>query len=616
MDSRPQPTVRRSASAGPSTNHDDDERDRNSASSERGVRRSKQSNIYSSLTGSSRESCSIAMSVSPIRKRPLSVSLTRTRPISTYSSDQSRNSIRKSSVSRNSDGSGSGSVSIRFSIAPRARDTIRSFSGAVDILPGEPGTEDANSDIVDYDEMEQGVNDFERLADIPASSSLTDIPVSDETGFETDLEAAGEHLTRRAYTGIPGFYYNNAFGSNYNSSEEELDDSSVSDVFVDTRESVAADAESIREPMEIFVARPPLDHERISDDYRINIDPINEQINNDNNLDKAEPIVGNNSENDEVNETSEDRLEAYKYQYPNLQQNRQDPQYDPNSRWSQIQVEVEQPERAIHPPIQSSNRAASTFDFVYRVRNIAAQEDQSSYDVHEQVKQPKQVLVPVYSEGLSFSTFPYINSLAPLSTIVRQQPRGQYATTIVGDRTSMGSAILPPIPTRSPPRPSYDPARFIPARYLGSQTADEDFDAEMQESSDMARIQPIESPQTRSLAFEDPLDMLVQLQRQQIDQPNLSLDISRRTSFYPPLPMNYEKATIKAQKNLCPVDIARIMLVAFMCFPPLWLFMGFGGMDKALGKVPRTERFIAKVLGISFFTISFVGMIVGLAVAT
>ncbi|KAK9468891.1 hypothetical protein V1512DRAFT_258148 [Lipomyces arxii] len=228
------------------------------------------SNIYTSMTTFSTPSPS-----SPRRTQ------------SSFSPSRPRRSEIKSATSDNS------GVSVRFSIAPRAGSGIRSFS-ASELSP--TTVDDTHSEEVDFDEVDD------------------------------------ESLHRREFTGVPGFYYTH-YDSNYNSSEEELENSESS---IDMRLPVELEIE------DIVTENGVVTEDDNAGDY--------------------------NTNEDEVDDT-----------------------------------------RIVHPVINMN-------EYVYRTRTTESKQ-------HE-------VLVPVYYDGLSASTFPHTNFLAPISAVVKSKPRPHFATVV------------------------------------------------------------------------------------------------------------------------------------------------------------------------------------------
>lgn len=78
----------------------------------------------------------------------------------------------------------------------------------------------------------------------------------------------------------------------------------------------------------------------------------------------------------------------------------------------------------------------------------------------------------------------------------------------------------------------------------------------------------------------------------------------------------YEKTTDAYGRPLCPHLTARSFLGIFTLFPPLWLLMGTGYLDRSVGIIPQTEKFIALVLATIFFTIVVICIIIGFVVGT
>ncbi|CAN6611799.1 hypothetical protein TRVA0_004S04632 [Trichomonascus vanleenenianus] len=65
-------------------------------------------------------------------------------------------------------------------------------------------------------------------------------------------------------------------------------------------------------------------------------------------------------------------------------------------------------------------------------------------------------------------------------------------------------------------------------------------------------------------------------------------------------------------RPVCRRELARMMLVLFILFPPLWLLMGTGFLDESIGVIPTLEKRLALLLGLSFLIIAIVCMVVGL----
>ncbi|KAK9470770.1 uncharacterized protein V1510DRAFT_422098 [Dipodascopsis tothii] len=206
----------------------------------------------------------------------------------------------------------------------------------------------------------------------------------------------------------------------------------------------------------------------------------------------------------------------------------------------------------------------------------------------------RQVMVPVYSEGLSLSTFPYMNSLAPLSTIMRSQPKGQYATVV---RNSSDEFV------EKSPAVELAPA----AVSIGG-----DLEAARPESaanSEAAVVPPRVAPPAdearRTLADYD-----LRFLDNHFWLPPLTVYGRRQAAGE--LPMY----VIPRDKYECSQAAAITLLCAFMCFPPLWLVIGWGGLDPVVGRIPRGPKIAARVLGSAFFVFAIVGMAVGLGVGT
>ncbi|KAK9246794.1 hypothetical protein V1506DRAFT_130266 [Lipomyces tetrasporus] len=595
MDDRPRLPIRRSVSAGPPGRSYNASSDHTSSPlNDRGVRKSAMSNIYKSTSPST-----TPLPVTPPPRRGAGAL---GRPLS--SSDSNRNSsARKSTVtnaSRHSDGSG---ISIRFSIAARpAGSAYRSFSGASDILPGTSSADDANSDVVDYDEISPDIVESEPQFPLP----LTEAPQEDveEEGFENDYDRAD--AARRGYMGIPGFYYDN-YSSNYNSSEEDPDDSSVSELFGACPSS----------PVDVDVIDETEYHDLPG------VEQMTQHQQDDDNSARAIELNGNHptrrlNEQDgfAYDENSDTEQSVYDLDYMNGEESQHIPDFDQDNsmqdglRWSQTEPDTEPTTTLVHPLLQRPGETAATFDFVYRVRDIISEEDirgrQAQISARSQM--PERALIPVYSDGLSLSTFPYINSIAPLSAIVRQPPRGHYATTVVEARDSVVTTILPPMPTH-PPAIRTGMSAVVGQRY-GRRKIQLQNEAESVTDEEDIDYRQLEA-QARSESEEqaDPdytLEILRQLRAHQHEAWHDSIFTFQMQQNTPP--------TIPRERRACSKSMARVLLVIFTFFPPLWLVMGFGGLDNAVGEIPRIERMVARVLGASLFVMAVVGLAVGLAV--
>ncbi|KAK9324363.1 hypothetical protein V1517DRAFT_317900 [Lipomyces orientalis] len=598
MDDRPRLPIRRSVSAGPPGRSYDASSDHTSSPlNDHGVRKSAMSNTYKSTSPSA-----TPLPVTPPPRRGAGAL---SRPLS--SSDSNRNSsARKSTVtnaSRHSDGSG---ISIRFSIAPRpAGSAYRSFSGASDILPGTSGVDDANSDVVDYDEISPDIVESEPQFPLP----ITEAPQEDldEDGFGNDYD--GADAVRRGYMGIPGFYYDN-YSSNYNSSEEDPDDSSVSELFgAGPSSPVDVDVIDETEHQDLPGVEQLAQQIQHDDDNSARVIELDSNVNY---------VTRRHNEEDgfTYDENSDTDQSVYDHDYMNGEESQHIPDFDQDNgihdglRWSQTEADTEQITSLVHPPLQRPGETAATFDFVYRVRDIIPEEDirGRQAQIRARSQMPERALIPVYSDGLSLSTFPYINSLAPLSAIVRQPPRGHYATTVVEARDSVVSTILPPMPTH-PPATQMGTSAVVGQRY-GRRQIHHQNDAEVMTAEEDIDYRQLEA-QARSESEEqtdpdDPLEILRKLRVHQHEAWHDSIFTFQMQQNTPP--------TIPRERRACSQSTARVLLVIFAFFPPLWLVMGFGGLDNIVGEIPRIERIVARVLGASLFVAAVVGLAVGLGV--
>ncbi|KAK9363425.1 hypothetical protein V1504DRAFT_217976 [Lipomyces starkeyi] len=601
MEDRPRPPLRRSVSAGRQRySHDASSVHTASPLNDRGVRKSAISNIYKPTSPNT-----APLTVTPPSRRGRG---TQGRPVSSSDHGNRNSSARKSTVtnaSRHSDGS---AISIRFSIAPRPSGTAyRSFSGASDILPGTPSADDANSDVVDYDEIAPGIVESAPQFPLPIREAPQD--EVEQVESENDNDAIDGNAVRRGYMGIPGFYYDN-YSSNYNSSEEDPDDSSVSDVFgarppspvdvdivdeteyhdplgsePDKQSQQEGDDDDHARLIEVdakgkFVTRRPNEHNGFG--YRAEIDVDESDYNLDYAAEESQHIPDFDQDNDQEN----------------------------GLRWSQTEADTKPSTTVIHPPVHGPGEIAGTFDFVYRVRDIIPEEDvrPRQAEIRADAQRPKRALIPVYSEGLSLSTFPYVNSLTPISTIVRQQPRGHYATTVVGARDSTMSTILPPMPTQ-PPAIQTGINAVVGQRY-GRTVINYQNKAERLSAAEDADYGQLEA-QTRwedeeQVDLDNPLEILRHLRMHQQEAWNDSMFTFQMQQNYPP--------TIPRERRPCSKSMARLLLAVFICFPPLWLVMGFGGLDNVAGEIPLVERIVAKVMGASIFVAVIIGLGVGLGV--
>ncbi|KAK9491812.1 hypothetical protein V1508DRAFT_433607 [Lipomyces doorenjongii] len=604
MEDRPRPPpFRRSVSAGRQRlSYDDSSLHTSSPINDRGVRKSAISNIYKPTSPNT-----TPLTVTPPSRRGRG---TQGRPVSSSDHGNGNSSARKSTVtnaSRHSDGSG---ISIRFSIAPRpSGGAYRSFSGASDILPGTPIADDANSDVVDYDEIAPGIVESAPQFPLPIREAPQD--EIEQIGFENDNDAADANVVRRGYMGIPGFYYDN-YSSNYNSSEEDPDDSSVSDIF-GARPSSPVDVDIVDETEHhdlLGVGQDKKIQQHDDDDDHARFIEVDA---NGNFVTRRR----NENEHNGFGYKAEIDMDGtdYNLDYANTEESQHIPDFDQDNdqenglRWSQTEADTNPITTVTHPPVQGPGDIAATFDFVYRVRDIIPEEDVRGRQaqIRADIQRPKRALIPVYSEGLSLSTFPYVNSLAPISTIVRQQPRGHYATTVVGARDSTMSTILPPMPTQLPAIQTGINA-VVGQRYgrmeinhqnKAKRLAEEDLDYSQLEAQ--ARWDDEEQ-----VDLDDPLEILRQLRIHQQEAWNDSMFTFQMQQNSPP--------TIPRERRPCSKSMARLLLAVFICFPPLWLVMGFGGLDNVVGEIPSVERMVAKVIGASIFVAVIVGLTVGLAV--
>ncbi|KAK9389954.1 hypothetical protein V1515DRAFT_613448 [Lipomyces mesembrius] len=601
MEDRPRPPLRRSVSAGRHRlSYDDSSVHTASPVNDRGVRKSPISNIYKPTSPNT-----TPVTVTPPSRRGRG---TQGRPVSSTDHGNRNSSARKSTVtnaSRHSDGSG---ISIRFSIAPRpSGSAYRSFSGASDILPGTPRADDANSDVVDYDEIAPGIAESAPQFPLPISQAPQD--EIEQIEFENDNDAGDANVVRRGYMGIPGFYYDN-YSSNYNSSEEDPDDSSVSDVF-GARPSSPVDVDIVDEIEYHDILGVGQDKKIQQDDDHDDHARLIEVDANGNCVTRRPNEYNGFGYKTEIDMDGSD----YNLDYANTEESQHIPDFDQDNdqenvlRWSQTEADTNPSSSVIHPPVQGPGEIAATFDFVYRVRDIIPEEDVRARQaqIRAGIQRPKRALIPVYSDGLSLSTFPYVNSLAPISTIVRQQPRGHYATTVVGARDSTMSTILPPMPTQPPVIQTGINA--VVGQHYGRTEFNHQNKAERlaEEVVDYSQLEAqARWEDEEQVDLDDPLEILRQLRLHQQEAWNDSMFTFQMQQNSPP--------TIPRERRPCSKSMARLLLAVFICFPPLWLVMGFGGLDIVVGEIPQVERMVAKVMGASIFVAVIIGLGVGLGV--
>ncbi|KAK9481320.1 hypothetical protein V1514DRAFT_6883 [Lipomyces japonicus] len=520
------------------------------------------------------------------RRRPM---LSRPHSSSYSTTDSNRNSARKSNLSRHSDGSG---ISIRYSLALRGGEAYRSFSGASDILPGTINN-DGNSDVVDYEEI-----DSEHV-DVP---DFHDTHTISEEVYVHQLENDFGSLPQPepSYLGIPGFYYNET----YNTSEEELDRSSISDSsFLEP-----AELELVDETNSFSFSSqtdPDDDHARVIEfDENGNLVSTRARRNarHNHDHDEFEQLFDDSdrrlSDADDASrympEFDYDATQDYSLQSRNIDE-------ESSAEWVATDRDSQSSTRIIHPLATSTTTTTTTnwqnLDYVYRTRDVISEEDLRGQEVQMRAKRPEKALIPVYSEGLSLSTFPYMNSLAPLSATLRQQPKGHFATTVVGDCSSVESTILPPLAL---PSLQTGLTSVVGQRYGRNQELDSQQDLEAQGG----RTNVVSDKDC--LDIEYPLDMMQHVYNQS-SKNELASD-SFLTTYQQPYPK------IARQQKTCASSVASVLLIVFICFPPMWFVLAFGGLDKAVGKVSKKDRLIAGGLGITFFTAALVGMAVGLGI--
>ncbi|KAK9382617.1 uncharacterized protein V2V93DRAFT_365611 [Kockiozyma suomiensis] len=531
------------------------------------------SNIYSSTAPSQ----SAPSSLSSPRRRPLRRILNRT--ISTYSapSGVQRHSDgqqrRKSAYSsRHSDGSGS--ISIRYSIAPRGSAAYRSFSGASDLLASAINNDGTNDDELEYDECA-----------VRADGDAIDAPVVDsQDGSRGEIA----EIAQREYMSTPGFYFN-SIGSNYNSSEEEPDD--------DSTDSDRFSAISLPPPPPIeldVVETGSVDDVQI---YRMAGNSSDEDIASLGSEDNARMIeIDENghyvtrSINSSVlgfdDSFDTDAQQHMSYSYAGTAGDTEeevahiaDFDEDVTATHSiafQQQIQKEDEAKAqgmiVHPACQYIP-AEYANNYVYRTREV----EENAIGV----RQPERALIPVYSEGLSMSTFPYTNSMAPLSAmIIRQQPKGQFAAAMY-----RSSVLLPPLPRARNP----DLVVTIGAEPAGADTKTE--------------LLLDDKASQNSPGVEEALDMLRQLEQ--------ARQIRHESMFEGPA---VYAPYIPRSRQACSEGVARTVLLLCICFPPMFLVVGFGGLDAVVGEMPRREKFVARAVGACVFAGAIAGLVAGLVV--
>ncbi|KAK9451134.1 uncharacterized protein V1518DRAFT_412620 [Limtongia smithiae] len=499
------------------------------------------------------------------------------RPMS-YSSDHS--SQRKSALSpssRHSDGSGS--ISIRYSIAPRTAGAYRSFSVASDLLPGSGTrgslTNDANSDVVDSDE---------EVASVPVDEQ-------DRSVFDavTAVEGGAHHaqgldeLTQRNFLGVPGFYYNR-FDSNYDSSEEDPED--------DSSMSISYDGDHPSLPSS------PMNATALPGENGI--------------VPQADSLASSDEDSSiEFAEQSYDmdaQYTPYVYADDEADAQVQERPWTANAAIppsSPVQQQQSPLRRIIHPA------ASSNFEYVFRVRDVVPSDPGSPGQQRglRTSRSADEILVPVFNEGLSFSTFPYMNSMTPLAAVVRRQPQSHYATTVVMQqqdvrRDSHASTVLPPLPNAGQRHARSDdieeektPPTQIPLdeeKAVGGNSGEElDVGAALELLSRMER-------RSKGLRHEEMFE--------HHEGSHSGHDRGAMSALGGPPP------TLRRRRVACRPEVARVLLAAFICFPPMWIVMGAGGLDGVIGEVPHAEVLAARVLGGATFVGAVVGMGVGLGV--
>ncbi|KAK7203769.1 hypothetical protein BZA70DRAFT_282055, partial [Myxozyma melibiosi] len=520
-----------------------------------------------------------------------------TRPISAYSASsgggqRTSDGLRKSAYSsRHSDGSGS--ISIRYSIAPRGSAAYRSFSGASDLLPGTVDPSDADDDELDDD----GSSPYAIDSDVLHS------PAADPVLTTRDGDVGEVDVAQRAYIGVPGFYFN-AISSNYNSSEEEPDDDST-DSDSASALSFAATFPPPPPPVELDVVETgSVDDVRIyfmegaslssgdDDTHELDRQTIDFDLGSEDDArvieidENGQYVTRSLLVNDSVDEADSTQYTQYPYARSMLdgedegEVHIEDFDEDVTASHSvafQQQLKEEDEARAagLSHPVYPYLPAEYANKYVYRTREIESEDGG--------VRKPERALIPVYSEGLSMSTFPYTNSMAPLSAIVRQQPRGQFATAVC-----RSSVLLPPLPNAASPNLAI--------------TAEEERKPVTAPAAAMSKALEVPAVE-KTVTSEDPLELLRQLEQARR---------FRHESMFES-PTDYP-AYIPRARRACSEQVARTLLVVCLCFPPMYFVMGFGGLDKIVGEIPRREKIVARVVGLGLFVGAIVGIVVGFVV--
>ncbi|KAK9459980.1 uncharacterized protein V1516DRAFT_678564 [Lipomyces oligophaga] len=656
---------RRSSSVGPdSPDNINAARPRSPASSPvRGIRKSSTSNIYLNLSsprnmrrsysndpglrhaGPSGPLHAVAHhSPSPSRRPRLSTH-SNPRPGSSYSYGSPRKSVLSTATSRNSDGSGS--ISIRYPSGFHGSSPFRSFSaGASDFLADGANDDDDSSEVLNDDPFVGGVALQDHSPSIPATAIIEQsrrptAAVEPATDSNNNHPAAAATNASNRYSGVSRFYYN-TYESNYNSSEEEVDDDSSVysavpitppiELELEEPTSEGSDilAPGLRRMLEEQDANNALeegssdldydDNGKGSDDAQVIERDSDGQY-------RSRRLLRTRSEDFGLDENSFDTDAEYT-QFPFASDAGPDysqhiPDFDADNSHamekmgsdmfalpdneapkSGAKLDTENNPVIVHPvyPGIEPNQV------IYREREITDEQERGSESG------PKKAMVPVYMETLALSTFPYVNSLAPFSAMLQQLPRGQYATTMsagaIGNhRDSRISAILPPLPTRES---ILKFPRSIASRFsMKSKPCEDNAQSQV---ADESKSRPAESPVARrnveparpvpSGGPEDPMDFLIQLEngvgRFQHDS------MFEFKALEPP-------ALVQGRAN-CPESIGAMLLVVFVLFPPMWLVMGFGGLDSTFGEISRTQKIVARTLGLCLFTAAIAGIVIGLAV--
>lgn len=481
---------------------------------------------------------------------------------------------------------------------------------------------------------------------------------------ETELVAL-DSLERRSYLAIPGFYQNNYYG-NYNSSEEELDTSSEGHVHsssgpgspfgaVNATNRVESQQGYIYEDTDIdesdtssmFQSR----EENRTTFTAANVSTSRAGFSSNDEYDYREHMkTPSEGEKEPLADKSMDDEQDLPLHYEQRdQQLFKFPAEGRTSGWSPSPP----PEPAIVHP------AKSAVDYVYRVRTLIGSpskgsdrsllrrsqslggsskklsqslqfpifiQPRSAEAISEKspsqagrlrssISQPllrqyaptsahneRKAMLPVYLEGLSLSTFPYMNSLAPLSTIVRQQQKGQYATIVKrDDRDDATGGEIARIQqqqhiVRLGAAVNYDlhPSRAPdPSNVADDDVGGVDYGAEKHPDGLLSSVNI-----SRDLAFLD--------RHFQIPPFSISNDRIFRNEF--------EFPYIPRTKVECSDSAAVLMIAVFICFPPMWIVLGWGGIDSVVGVVPRRHKIAARVLGSGFFVLAILGITIGLGV--